>query len=40
MSDQEPKIEEEPVISENVKKQKISTLKFKINPELDYFPGN
>lgn len=38
----EAKIENEPVIADEpvVKKEKLSTLKFKIQPELPYFPGD
>lgn len=39
MSAEEPKIIEEPVIKEAVTKKKLSTLKYKIDPELPFFPG-
>jgi hypothetical protein len=38
----EPQIESEPVIADEpvVKKEKLSTLKYKIQPELPYYPGD
>ena len=38
--DEVSKIEGEAIISDEVIKPKLSTMKYKIDPEMAYFPGN